>query len=70
MTMNQYPQYPQPTWTYNARPMPSRIITRPPFPHGKHIGLTFMTLGMWLPVYGIAYTWHRFGPTKSVTTWR
>lgn len=41
--------------------------TRPPFPHGKHIRWTVMSLGVWSIGYGIAYAWHRLGPTKAVS---
>lgn len=55
---------------YRAGGFPSRVITRPPFHHGRHLVLSAVTLGMWLPVYAAAYAWHRFGPTKAVSTWR
>lgn len=43
--------------------------TRPPFPHGKHIRWSFLSVGMWLVVgYPFAYLWHRVGPTKAVST--
>lgn len=46
-----------------------RIITRPPFPHGKHIRWSFFTGGAWMVLgYLPLYLWHRFGPTKAVTT--
>lgn len=46
-----------------------RIITRPPFPHGKHIRWSIFSAGAWLVMgYLPAYCWHRFGPTKAVTT--
>lgn len=43
------------------------IKTRPPFDHAKHIRLMGKTLLMWFPFYLMAYAWHRFGPTKSVS---
>lgn len=53
-----------------TRPTVRRAVTRPPFPHGKHIRWSAATLGVWLVTgYPLAYVWHRFGPTKSVTTW-
>jgi hypothetical protein len=56
-------QMPQPVATQ------MRIITRPPFPHGKHIRWSIQSLGLWAVTgYWMAYTWHRFGPTKAVTT--
>lgn len=45
--------------------------TRPPFPHGKHIRWTIFSLGIWGVIgYPWAYCWHRFGPTKAVSTTR
>ncbi len=44
------------------------IKTRPPFNHAKHIALSGKTLLVWFVTgYPVAYLWHRFGPTKSVS---
>lgn len=59
------------TWVVPmVQPRMHRAVTRPPFPHGKHVKWTLLTGGMWLLGYGIAYLVHRYGPTKAVTTFQ
>ena len=65
------PYPPQVYYAPPAQPQPAvvRLITRPPFPHGKHIKWSIYSLLLWAVTgYPICYLAHRFGPTKAVTT--
>jgi hypothetical protein len=67
-------------WTWVAAPVhvihhqaparTRRAVTRPAFDHAKHIRRMVWTMGLSIPWYMLAYAYHRFGPTKAVTTWR
>jgi hypothetical protein len=69
-----YPrQQPAAPYPYQQQPVQPQYtgavtVTRPPFPHGKHIRWSVVTIGIWAVTgYPVAYLWHRFGPTKAVS---